>query len=155
MDSKRKIIKIDLVGKNDDLFKKIRNLLIDSIDKFLSSSIDYQTKSTVKDEVKKFASLAIKYGEDKLKKAGLENDKLAAEIEEKLAIAEKTKAETRKINAETRKLEFENSVNEFRFKLRMAKLLLVGNAGEEAIVYTKQLDMFIEVLDQFSNEFEL
>lgn len=147
-DDKGKIIKIDVTGKDSLLFEKLRNRLVEAIDRFLDSAIDYQTGTTVREEAKKLTSLALNFAEEKLKKAGIENQMLLAEIDNKYALAEKSKAEARKLDAETKRIEFEETLKKFSLSLKLTKALILGKEGEEAILLTKQLDLFLEAIQE-------
>jgi CRISPR/Cas system CMR subunit Cmr6 (Cas7 group RAMP superfamily) len=144
---KKNFVKIDLVGINEKLFGNLRGKLITMIENVLESSIDKETGLTLKEEIDKFTSLGINYAESKLKKASFENDKLVSEIKEKYSQIERNKAESRKINAEARAIEFNQKLKELTFTLKMTKTLLIGQKGDEAIAFTKQLDSFLDVIE--------
>lgn len=144
---KGKIIKIDVAGKDPDLFSKIKGKLFIAVDKFLESVIDYDTGTTVKEETRKLASLALNFAEEKLKKTGIENQLILAQVDEKYAQIEKGKAETRKLNAEARKLDFDQSLKELSLSLRLTKALLTGKPGEENLMFVKQLDAFLDAIN--------
>lgn len=151
MDGKGKLVKIDLTGVDDKLFKRLRSKLLNAIDRFLDTTVDYQTRTNIRDETKRFASLALNYAEENLKKTGIENHKLIAEIEEKYSIAEKNKAEARKINAEAKQLEFDQSVDQLVLSLKLTKALILGKEGKESVVLTQQIELFLETLENAKN----
>lgn len=155
MEQKKKLVKITLGGKDENLFERLRSKLIDAIDQFLDTAIDYQSGSTIKDETKKFASLALNFAEEKLRKAGIENHKLIAEIEERYSIAEKNKAEARKVNAEANKIEFDQSIKKLTLSLKLSKAIILGEEGKEAIVLTKQIDLFLGALEEMKENNKL
>jgi hypothetical protein len=143
---RQRLIKIDLIGKNNDLFTNLKDKLIKKVNKVLDSSIDDNTDLTIKNELQKFTSLGLNFAESKLKKASIENDKILAEIEEKVSLIEKNKAEARKINATARGIEFNQSLKELSFTLRMTKAFMIGDNDKESIIFTKQIDTFLEVM---------
>lgn len=145
---KKRILKVDLSGKDENLFKKLKGRLVDAVEKFLDSTIEFQTGTTVREETKKLTSLALNFAEEKLKKAGIENHKLLAEIEEKYSLAEKNKAEARKTIAESRRIEFEQSLKELALSLKLSKVLIIGKKGEEAMVLAKQIDAFLDAIEE-------
>lgn len=146
-EEKRKILRIDLVGKDESLFENLRNKLIQTVNKVLDASIDVNSDQTIKDELKTFTSLGLDFAKSKLSKPRIENDKMLAEIEEKISIIKKNKAETRKLNIESRGMEFDQSLKELTFALKMSKVLLNNDVGEEALVFTKQIDVFLEAVN--------
>lgn len=146
-EEKRKILKIEIEGINEDLFYELRTKLMEICNKLLDSVIDYETGATVKEEVKKIASLSLDFTKSKLKKASIENDKLTAEIQEKFALVEKIKAETRKENAIAETIEFDQSLKKMKFSLLVYKALIMGKKGEEVIIYTQQIDIFLEAIN--------
>lgn len=152
---KAKILRIDLVGDDPNLFENLRRKLIVAINQMLDASIDVNSDNTVKDELRHLSSLGLDFAKSKLAKPGIENDKMLAEIEEKLSLIEKNRAETRRINIDTRTKEFNQSLREITLALKMSKALINVEEGEEAIAVTKQIDVFLEAvktlkeMDQF------
>ncbi len=146
------ILKIDVSGDNQALWEQLRSKLIAAVGNFLDSTIDVETGSTIRQEAQKFTSLALDYGKSKLQKAGIENDKIIAEIEEKYAVIEKTKAEGRKLVAEAKQIEFDTSLRKLKASLKLAKALVIGKQDEESIVFTRQIEGFLEAINEVTNE---
>lgn len=142
----KRLLRIDLVGKDENLFSNLKGKLIKMVDKVLDSSLDVSSDLTVKEELQKFTSLSLNFAESKLKKASIENDHIITEIQEKLSIIQKNKAEARKINATARTIEFDQNLKELTFTLKMTKALILGEGNEEALAFTKQIDVFLEVI---------
>lgn len=142
----KRLLRIDLVGKDQNLFANLKGKLIKMVDKVLDSSIDVSSDLTVKEELQKFTSLGLNFAESKLKKASIENDQIITEIQEKLSIIQKNKAESRKINATARTIEFDQSLKELTFTLKMTKAIILGEGDDEALAFTKQIDIFLEVI---------
>lgn len=143
---KAKILRIDLVGDDPNLFENLRRKLIMAINQMLDASIDVNSDNTVKDELRHLSSLGLDFAKSKLAKPGIENDKMLAEIEEKLSLIEKNRAETRRINIEARTKEFNQSLREITLALKMSKALINVEEGEEAIAVAKQIDVFLEAV---------
>lgn len=142
----KRLLRIDLVGKDQNLFANLKGKLIKMVDKVLDSSLDVSSDLTVKEELQKFTSLGLNFAESKLKKASIENDQIIAEIQEKLSIIQKNKAKSRKINATARTIEFDQSLKELTFTLKMTKAIILGEGDDEALAFTKQIDIFLEVI---------
>ena len=142
----KRLLRVDLVGKDEKLFANLKGKLIKMVDRVLDSSLDVNSDLTVKDELQKFTSLGLNYAESKLKKANIENDQILTEIQEKLSLIEKNKAEARKINATAKSIEFEQSLKELTFTLKMTKAIILGEGNDEALAFTKQIDLFLEVI---------
>lgn len=142
----KRLLRIDLVGKDENLFANLKGKLIKMVDKVLDSSLDVNSDLTVKEELQKFTSLGLNYAESKLKKASIENDQIITEIQEKLSLIQKNKAEARKINATARTIEFDQSLKELTFTLKMTKAIILGEGNDEALAFTKQIDVFLEVI---------
>lgn len=146
----KRLLRIDLVGKDENLFANLKGKLIKMVDKVLDSSLDVNSDLTVKEELQKFSSLGLNYAESKLKKASIENDQIITEIQEKLSLIQKNKAEARKINATARTIEFDQSLKELTFTLKMTKAIILGEGNDEAIAFTKQIDVFLEVIQSLN-----
>lgn len=154
-EEKKKIIKIDLEGLRGDLFTKLRSKLIDAVDKFLDSPFDYETSSTIRDEVKNFTSLGLNYAKSKLKKPSIENHKLISEIELNYTEIEKKKAVARKENAIAETIEFNHSLRKLVISLKMSKALIIGDKNKEAIIFTQQIDAFLNAIEGIAQEKKL
>jgi len=146
-----KYLQIDVSGKNPDLFKKMREKLLTAVNSFLDTTIHHTDKTSIKQEAQKFKDLALDYGKNKLKKSGLENEKLAAEIEETYSQSQLNLAEARVKNAEADAIEFDNATTKMLFKLKMTKVIMAGSSGEEEMFFVKQIDDFIEVVNAYKS----
>lgn len=151
-DKIRKILKVEVSGEDATLWNNLKSKLIGAIDKFLDSAIDIENGTTIREEAQKLTSLAINYAEEKLKKAGVENDKVRAEIDEIYANVEKSKAEARKLRAESRSIEFHTSIKQLTLSLKLTKALILGKDENESIILTKQIDSFLDALKEFSED---
>ena len=145
---KKKLTKVSVSGADSVLWDKLRNKLIQVLDRSLDTIINYDTGATIKDEAKEFSSAVIQFGKEKLKKASIENDKINAEIEEIYTKIKKEKAETRKINAEADQINLDNQIKAIRITLGSAKALLIGSANNEDILFVKKVDAFLGVLKE-------
>lgn len=143
---KKRLLRIDLVGKDENLFANLKEKLIKMVDKVLDSSLDVNSDLTIKEELQKFTSLGLNFAESKLKKASIENDQIIIEIQEKFSLIQKNKAEARKLNATARTIEFDQSLKELTFTLKMTKAIILGQGDSEALAFTKQIDLFLEVI---------
>jgi hypothetical protein len=59
-------------------------------------------------------------------------------------------AEARKKHAEADALEFNTKVKRLRLVLGMAKAFMVGDTGEEAVIFTAQITAFLETLEKLA-----
>lgn len=146
MENNEEFIQVNLEGKDKDVWNKLREKFISTIEKSLDIIIDYEKNSTIRDEAKIFATELTKYAKAKLSKAGIENEKLISEIE--LAYTQKSKelAETRKINAEASAIEFNNALNNLKLSLLSMKVMMIGGTSQKDILFIKQIDFFLESL---------
>jgi hypothetical protein len=142
----KRLLRIDLVGKDENLFANLKGKLIKMVDKVLDSTLDVNSDLTLKEELQKVTSLGLNFAESKLKKASIENDQIITEIQQKLSLIQKNKAETRQINATARSIEFDQSLKELTFTLKMTKAIILGEGDDEALAFTKQIDIFLEVI---------
>lgn len=149
-EDKKKLVRIELTGADENLFAALKGKLIAMINKVLESAIDVNSGLTLKEEIQKFTSLGMQFAEAKLKKASIENELLISNIQEKYSQIEKNKAETRILNANAKALEFQQSLKELSFTLKMTKVLIAGNEGEESIIFLKQIDSFLEVVNSLN-----
>ena len=148
---KKKLIKIEVAGEDPSLWLKLKPKLMESINKFLDSAIDFDKGTTVRDQGKKLISLAINYAEEKLKRPQAENNKIEAEISELYSRTEKNKEEARINRVKADDMEFNSAVNKLRLSLRLTKAMIIGKEDQESVVFTKQIELFLEALDEFSS----
>jgi hypothetical protein len=144
-----KFIRIDLEGVDGEKWYHLRKKFVHAIHKTLDTVIDYDTGGTLRDEAKKFTTELLHYGKAKLQKAGLENNELMAQIDLLYSQKEKELAEARKLNAEAEALEIQNNIRKLKLSIGGMKALMMGEAGEEEILFLRQMDHFLEVLRDF------
>jgi hypothetical protein len=145
----KKYLKVDIAGKSPELWNSLREKMIKTIHMFLDTTIDTVDNRTIRDEAKEFTHALLKYGKDKLAKAGHENDKILAEVDLLYSQKERELAEARKLNAEAQKIEFDNAINRLKLSLKMTKVMLIGETGEESLIMLKSVNQFIDILDDF------
>ena len=143
----KKVLEVQITGKDKGLFKQLRGKLVLAISQSLDTVINYEQETTVKEEAKEFASALIDHAKAKLKKAGIENEKLLVEIDNLYVQREKEIAETRKLNAEAKAIEIQNRIRSLRLSLGGLKAMMIGEEGEEDLVFMKQIDSFLSVLN--------
>lgn len=148
---KKKILKVEVTGKDKKLWQEMRGKLIIAINKSLDTVINQDTNTTVREEAKEFASALLDHAKSKLKKAGLENEKLLVEIDNLYFKREKDIAEARKINAEAKSIEIQNTVRSLKISLGGMKVIMMGEKGEEDIVFINQINSFIDVLNSLES----
>lgn len=107
----------------------------------LDSVIDTKKQTTVREEAQNVISESIQHLKERLKKQGLENEEIAANVAKLLSEAEKEKAIAAKTRAETEKVEFATIVR----KLRL--LLEVQRAMEH-----ERVDDFLDVLKEMGDD---
>jgi len=122
------------------------------INKFLDSTIDFEKRTSVRDEAKKLVSLTLNFAEEKLKKPGIENQKMLAEVDEIYSNIEKNKAEVKKIYAEASSIELETALKKLKLALKLSKALMIGKEGNECIIINKQIDAFLEAIEAYTSE---
>jgi len=146
---KKQYLKVETAGKSLALWSSLKEKLLQAIHSFLDTTIDGVDNKTIREEAKVFSHALLKYGKDKLEKAGLENDKILAEVDFLYSQNEKELAEARKLNAEAQKAEFENAISQLQLSLKITRVMLISEPEEEALVLVKNVEQFIEVLDDF------
>lgn len=111
--------------------------LTDAIAAVLDSVVDQHSRATVRDEAQDLLNRSIEHLKDRLSRAGLENEALAARATKLLAEAEASKATAAKTQAEA---------GEIELRLLARKLQLVIEA--ERAMTSGDLDRFIGVLER-------
>lgn len=111
--------------------------LTEAITSILESVVDRSSRATVRDEAQDLLARSIAHLKDRLSRAGLENEELAARATKLLAEAEASKATAAKTHAEA---------GEIELRLLARKLQLVIEA--ERAMTGGDLDRFIGVLER-------
>jgi hypothetical protein len=112
----------------------------------LNSIIDAHHGTTVRDEAKDITSLMLDSFRSKLQHARLENDRAEAEIARFYAECEAIRANARKTNAEAAAIEVGTAVKRLQLALRLAKGLVIGDSGDEAIIFSSQIEAMLEAI---------
>jgi hypothetical protein len=148
---KKQLMRIDVRGKTTELWQSLRPKLIQTMTMVLDTVIDAEHGTTVRDEVKQFTTALLDYAKANLARPGLENERIEAEVRRLYGQMEIDRAEARKKHAEADTLEFNNKVRRLRLVLGAVKALMVGEEGEEAVIFTAQITAFLETLDKLAS----
>jgi hypothetical protein len=158
---KKKLLGISIVGKNPDLWSKLRSRFLNICESVLDLQMDERNQSSVRDELGSFKGKTLDFAKAKLDRPVIENLEIRARIEKLYAEKVKTLAEARKSNAEARiaevnagMAEYLWKVNQTRFALIAMKGLMVGEANEEMIVYSNSMDGLMDILNQIKSDME-
>ena len=151
------IQRVDVTGVAPQLWAKLQPKLIEAIERLLETPVNPATGATVREEGKEIASLAVESLKAHLEKNVIANQKNEAEIAEIYERCEherekedKTRAETRKLNAEAEEKEIENSLKRLQIALRLTKVMLAGQPGDEALLFGKRIDAYLQALEDFA-----
>lgn len=153
-EEQKEFVKIEIGGKDEHLWQKLRVKFGEVISSILDTIIDDTTNSTLRDEAKKFTSALLDYGKSKLNKPGIDNEKTLAEIDLLYTQKQKTIAETRKIHAEANNIELSNKIKSIKVALTAYKLVLLKETGSQEIVFVKDIDEFINTLKLIEEQYE-
>lgn len=147
---KKTFLKVKVAGKNKALWETdIREKFIELFKNLMDTVINFDDNKTIGEETKEISTHLIKHVKERLKRAGYENDKILAEIEEIQARTKKTYAEARKISAEARKEELAQKLKYLKLKLGIMKAMLIEETDSESIIFIKKIDVLFEVLKEF------
>lgn len=120
----------------------------------LDSVIDKNHGTTVRQEAESLLTESLGHLQARLKKAGMQNEEIAARVTKMLAqaatereIAEKTRQEARKTGAEADQMELVTLTKKMRFVLAAQRFLTSGSEGD---FLTQRVDTLIETLEELS-----
>lgn len=146
-------LRVDVKGKTAATWARLREKLILGIEQVLDGITEEHDKGAwIKANAREFTSALLDHAKERLARAGLENAKIEAEVAEIYAKRERELAEARKVHADAADREFETSVKQLRLMLGATKAMLVGEKGKEAILFGKQLNAFLEVVNELSRD---
>jgi hypothetical protein len=148
---KQRFIGVDVTGKTTGLWQSLRPKLIQAMTDFLDTVVDDAQGTTVRDEMKQLTTALLDYAKANLARPGLENEQLEAQIRRLYVQMEIDRAEARKKHAEADTLELNNKVKRLRLVLGMAQAFLVGDASEEAVIFTAQIEAFRTTLNELTS----
>jgi hypothetical protein len=145
--NKEGFVGFQLAGKNEALWGELRPKLILKIKELVDGiGEEDETRGWLKERAKEFGSLAIDYAKSKLRREGVEIQKIEAEIAKLFSEAEAAHEKARKDRADARAVEFTTTVKELRLALGLTKAMMMGDEGEESILFGKQIDAMLEAL---------
>lgn len=139
----KRIARIDVRGKEPNLWKNLRPKLIEKIQKFLDTTMDHERGTTIQEEAKQFTSALLDFARNKLAREGVEVQKIEAEVSEIYAKRVKSLAEADKVSAEAAAIRQRTATKELCTMLAMTRAMLVGEEGEEALLLGKQINEFL------------
>lgn len=138
--------RIDVTGRTPALWRDMRPKLLQAINEVLDKVVDPVKGTTLREEAQQLLAAGLGNIKVRLAKAGLENEKIEAEVAKTYAEQEKLLAEARKANSEAEAREFQTAVQRLRLVLGGTKAMLIGDTDEEALLFGRQIDAFLEVL---------
>ena len=141
-------VQVNVRGLDPTKWQQFRGTLIKTVMDICSGLSDVANSGKLREEARDISLAALDYAKAKLEKPGLENAKIEAEIREKYAEIEKKHAETRKVSAEADKADYENTVRKLKLSLGMAQVLLMGEDGDEAILFSLQIEQFLRIMKE-------
>jgi len=132
-------IQIEVGGKDENMWKRLRPKLLDAINTFLEAAMDNENEIDLRQEAKKFASALYEYRKDRFNSDDFEKDKIAAEIELMHSKKEMNYAQAQSIR-------FKTTLDKLIIAMAGTKVILIGSRNEEELIFLKQIDEFLFVL---------
>jgi hypothetical protein len=146
----KQLVLANVSGKSAERWMQFRNKLVQTLQDFLDTVLDTEQGTTIRDEAQQFTKALLDYAKAHLARPGLENDKLEAEIRRLFSQSEADRAEARKKNAEAEAIEFQTKVKRLRLVLGGTKAMLIGERGEEAVIFAQQIEEFLQTLKELT-----
>ncbi len=141
-----RFLSLNVSGKDAGLWISLREKLIAAIQGLLDQVVDQSTGETVTEAGQALLASAVDSLKATLKKRGIENSEIEARVLQIYAVREKTLAEARKIDAEAEQIRLTSSIEKLKIALMAHRAFLVGEKGEEAVVFAEQADEFLKSL---------
>jgi hypothetical protein len=148
------IVRIDVSGKDPEVWAKLRERLLDAVYQVLNTVIDAESGGTVRMEGQRAFSALFDNLKCRLKRAGFENEKIQAEVAALYAKCEVSIAHARKTNAEAAALEFDTAVKRLKTALGLCRALTVSTKDEEAVIFSSQIEAMMATVDDMLTERE-
>lgn len=147
---KKQIARIDVRGKDPRRWEQVRERLVVRISAMLDATLDHEDNTTVREEAKKFTSHMLEFARQRLQREGLENDKIEAEVSRIYAERTRELAEADRLSAEANEKRRKTALAELCAQLCMAKILIIGDQGEEAVLFGQQIDEFLRLVKEMN-----
>lgn len=136
-----------ITGKNPSTWINFREKFVARIEQLVELvQSDDPAACWFREQAGAFRDLAVDHLKAKLRKEGLEVERIEGEVAKLFAESEKVRAEARKLTAEARTIELKNGLIELRASIGMTRAMLIGERGREAAVFGRQLDAMLEAL---------
>lgn len=132
------IYRNDLLNKSKDLWNENKQKLVETINRIIEIAINYEADSKIiQEEAKQITSSTLNYVKEKLTKTWGKNRKEEAEINE--FSGENDQEGPREIEAITKKI---------KFTLKLIKVMVLNELGEESVKQGKQIDEYLKILEK-------
>jgi len=145
-------LRIDVMGKSPKSWAELRAKLLSSLYKLIDDISEGQGCSWFEARAAEFSRAILDYAKAKLARPGIENEKTLAEVGDLYAERERKLAETRRIHAQADAQELETELKRLTIALKMTKVMLVGDPGDEAMLFGRQIDGLLAAVDQVRGE---
>lgn len=122
-DSLKKPVRIELEGKDTEIFDRLFSKLTDTIIEATELIFKSETSPETKEIISDVTNISKTYFKAKLEKGSIENQKILAEIVEKYAAAEERLASAQKIRQETETVKVETALKKIEATIKTMELL--------------------------------
>jgi|GEM_PF-1879129 len=124
--------------------------LLESMNKFLDTTLDYDEGTTIREEAKRFTSSMLDFAREKLRREGVEVAKIEAEISELYAKRLETIAHTQQLAAQAQEQRRATALKQLCATLALTRGMLIGETGEEALLFGRQIEEFLRIIKELN-----
>jgi hypothetical protein len=148
---RNEFVGFQVTGKTPALWTRLQSKFIARIEQLVELvQSDDPAATWFREQAREFRDLAIDHFKAKLRKEGLESEKIEAEVAKLFAETERARAEARETNAKAKQIEVDTTIKELRLSLGMTKAMLIGERGRKAALFGKQVDAMLAALKELT-----
>ena len=150
--SKKQVLRVEVSGKDPQLWKELRGKLMAKIAMavydLLDVGLDPIARMKLENGAREVSTAFLKYQKSAFDESSIEKQQIFADIGKKYAETEREKATAREKNAQAQTVELGNAIKALKIALGATQMMMYGEEGEEVVVFSKQLASFMEVLKE-------
>ena len=146
--NKKRVLRVDVKGEDSQRWAQLREKFLSSVERLLDTVVTSENE-TVADLGKGLFEAGVSALRARLDREGLQNEEIEAKVLKIYSERERNLAEARKISAEADKITFETNRKRLLTAMRLHKAMLVGEKGDEALLFGARLDAMILALADY------
>ena len=145
-------LRVDVRGVSADRWAALREELLDEIKAVLGSLDDKDLSAWFEEKAEKLNNLTLDIATQQMQTSHPDAARMAEEVQRKFAKREREQIKHTREMQEIKRQNDREAIRKLTLRLKLTRAIVVGEQGDEAILFGNQLTEMIDTLELFSQE---